>query len=224
MRKSSWAEAVFEATFARSLTHKAKSIDDLIRQYLVPEIRVEIIQFYGSLESIEARYPGLDYSYPPHRMRLSRFQWHRRLFQVFDRFNLSELEINKLCQWEGTKYARQLYEAEEGIRVRDTTAQSIRPASPPPSPSIEIHHVSNVERMLDHNLMSQADEPIHLHTQRASRADRWEAKRKFSNKRNRRRQTTLNDRLLAIAVRNQGPDLQSESCGMATASAFRAVW
>ena len=40
---------------------------------LVGEVRIETATFYGSLDTVEARYPGLNYSHPPHRKRLGRF-------------------------------------------------------------------------------------------------------------------------------------------------------
>ncbi|KAJ5543450.1 hypothetical protein N7535_005874 [Penicillium sp. DV-2018c] len=140
MRKPSLAQAVYNATFPRPRANEPGSFAAHITRNLVPEVRVETSLFYGSLDCIEAQYPGLDYSYGPHRMRLGRFPWHRRLFRVFDELGLTEQEIGDLCRWEGTKSARQRYEAEEGVRVQDTTAQSVRPASPNPVPSIEVHY------------------------------------------------------------------------------------
>ncbi|KAJ5861118.1 uncharacterized protein N7529_008428 [Penicillium soppii] len=139
MRKPSVAQIVYNATFPRPRTNEPGSFAAHITRNLVPEVRVETSLFYGSLDCIEAQYPGLDYSYGPHRMRLSRFPWHRRLFRTFNELGLTEAEISDLCRWEGTKSARQRYEAEERVSVQDTTAHSIRSASPPPQPSIEIH-------------------------------------------------------------------------------------
>lgn len=139
MRKPSLAQIVYNATFPRPRTNEPGSFAAHITRNLVPEVRVETSLFYGSLDCIEAQYPGLDYSHGPHRMRLSRFPWHRRLFRTFNELGLTEDEISDLCRWEGTKSARQRYEAEERVSVQDTTAQSIRAASPPPAPSIEVH-------------------------------------------------------------------------------------
>ncbi|KAH0556844.1 hypothetical protein GP486_005370 [Trichoglossum hirsutum] len=99
---------------------------------LVPEVRIETAIFYGNLDTIEARYPGLDYSHPPHRMRLGRFQWHRRLFRAFDELGLTKDEIASLCRWEGTKWARERYEKDEGVIVRDTTGDDIPMWEEPP--------------------------------------------------------------------------------------------
>ncbi|GFF29697.1 hypothetical protein IFM61606_04415 [Aspergillus udagawae] len=139
MHKPSLAQIVHSAIFPRPRTSDPATFSAHITRNLVPEVRIETSTFYGSLDSIEAQYPGLDYSYGPHRMRLSRFPWHRKLFKVFDELGLTEAEISSLCRWEGTKSARERYENEEGIKVRDTTAEAIRPATPSPRPSVEIH-------------------------------------------------------------------------------------
>lgn len=139
MHKPSLAQLVYNATFPRPRTSDPASFSAHITRNLVPEVRIETSTFYGSLDCIEAQYPGLDYSYGPHRMRLGRFPWHRKLFKVFDELGLTEAEISSLCRWEGTKSARERYEKEEGVTVRDTTADNIRVATPPPVPSVEIH-------------------------------------------------------------------------------------
>ncbi|EAW08276.1 uncharacterized protein ACLA_030090 [Aspergillus clavatus NRRL 1] len=139
MHKPSLAQIVHSAIFPRPRTSDPATFSAHITRNLVPEVRIETSTFYGSLDSIEAQYPGLDYSYGPHRMRLGRFPWHRKLFKVFDELGLTETEISSLCRWEGTKSARERYEKEEGIKVRDTTAEAIRPATPSPRPSVEIH-------------------------------------------------------------------------------------
>ena len=94
---------------------------------LVPEVRIEVACFYGDLNSAEARYPGLNYCHPPHRMRLGRFKHHRRLFQAFDDLGLTYHEIQEFCCWEGTKWARERYERDEGVKVVDTTGDEIGP-------------------------------------------------------------------------------------------------
>ncbi|KAK5121092.1 hypothetical protein LTR85_005576 [Meristemomyces frigidus] len=94
---------------------------------LVPEVRIEVATFYGDLNSAEARYPGLNYCYGPHRMRLGRFKHHKRLFDAFDNLGLTYNEIQEFCCWEGTKWARERYEKDEGIKVQDTTGNDIKP-------------------------------------------------------------------------------------------------
>jgi hypothetical protein len=92
---------------------------------LVGEVRIETANFYGSLDTIEARYPGLNYAFAPHRKRLGRFPHHRRLFDAFDRLALTEAEIQGFCRWEGTLWARERYERDEGVKVVDTTGAEI---------------------------------------------------------------------------------------------------
>lgn len=60
-------------------------------------------------------------------MRLGRFKHHRRLFQAFDDLGLTYNEIQDFCCWEGTKWARERYEKDEGIKVVDTTGDEIGP-------------------------------------------------------------------------------------------------
>ncbi|KAJ5444382.1 uncharacterized protein N7458_008254 [Penicillium daleae] len=139
MRKPSLTEIVYETLFPRQRSGDPGSFAAHITRNLVPEVRVETNSFYGPLDCIEAQYPGLDYAYPPHRVRLSRFQWHRRLFRAFDELKLTEEEILDLCCWEGTKSARNRYELEEGITVRDTTGDATRVATPTPPPAVTIH-------------------------------------------------------------------------------------
>jgi len=92
---------------------------------LVPEVRIEVATYYGDLSSTESRYPGLNYCYAPHRMRLGRFKHHRRLFQAFEKVGLTEQEVQEFCCWEGTRWARERYERDEGVRVVDTTGDDI---------------------------------------------------------------------------------------------------
>ncbi|KAL8820312.1 MAG: hypothetical protein Q9223_001450 [Gallowayella weberi] len=104
-----------------------------ISKQLVPEVRAETARFYGHIDCVEARYPGLDYAVAAHRLRLSRFPYHRRLFQVFDHLRLTNHEIQSLCKWEGTRWARERYEKDVGSTVQDTTWEGItelRPETP----------------------------------------------------------------------------------------------
>lgn len=86
---------------------------------------MEVGLFYGDLVTIEAKYPGLDYCYGPHRMRLGRFPHHARLFAAFDELNLTYQEIQDFCCWEGTRWARERYEKDEGCKIEDTTGDHI---------------------------------------------------------------------------------------------------
>ncbi|MCJ1394176.1 hypothetical protein MMC18_007054 [Xylographa bjoerkii] len=92
-----------------------------IAKNLVPEVRLETLCFYGPIDCLESQYPGLNYSDSGHRLRLSRFTHHRRLFRALNQLRLTEPEIHHLCRWEGTKWARERYEKDEGVLIRDTT-------------------------------------------------------------------------------------------------------
>ena len=63
MHKPSIAQIVYNTTFPRPKPADPPSFSVHITRNLVPEVRVETAAFYGSLDSIEAQYPGLDYSW-----------------------------------------------------------------------------------------------------------------------------------------------------------------
>ncbi|KAJ5503540.1 hypothetical protein N7463_006414 [Penicillium fimorum] len=216
MRKPSVGQIVYNATFPRPRTNDPGSFGAHITRNLVPEVRVETSLFYGSLDCIEAQYPGLDYSYGPHRMRLGRFPWHRRLFRTFDELGLTEEEISSLCRWEGTKSARQRYEAEEGIIVRDTTAHSVRPASPQPTPSIEIHFndcdFCGTEEEYDQIIETQSNDTVRAIDSRASSyrsaSEEHEIEEELSDEEIESCGVALNTRIhAALAARDQGTDV-----------------
>lgn len=139
MHKPSLSQLVYSTLYPKPRANDPSSFASHISRNLVPEVRVETSTFYGSLDCIEAQYPGLDYCHPPHRMRLSRFHHHRKLFRIFDELKLTEAEIGSLCRWEGTKSARDRYEQDEHVRVRDTTADDIMEAAPSIPASIHVH-------------------------------------------------------------------------------------
>jgi hypothetical protein len=58
-------------------------------------------------------------------MRLGRYTWHRRLFRAFDTLRLTPSEIAGLTKWEGTRWAKEGYEKEHSIKIRDTTGDCI---------------------------------------------------------------------------------------------------
>jgi hypothetical protein len=101
--------------------------------------------YYGALDTLEAQYPGLDYTYLPHRRRLSRYAWHRRLFRVFDDLGLTKDEILNLCQWEGTRAAKERYEREAQTQVRITTVDEIFTPSRGPGPRAIYTRRSNID-------------------------------------------------------------------------------
>jgi len=116
---------VYEQIFKTPKSSDCQNFNALLQRQLVPEVRLETAAFYGNLDTKEAQYPGLDYSYPPHRMRLSRFTWHRRLFRAFDNLGLTKAEIASLTKWEGTRWAKERFEKEQGIIIEDTTCKEI---------------------------------------------------------------------------------------------------
>lgn len=216
MHKPSLAQIVYNATFPRPRTSDPGSFSAHISRNLVPEVRLETSAFYGSLDCIEAQYPGLDYSCGPHRMRLGRFPWHKKLFRVFDELRLTQAEILSLCRWEGTKSARERYEKEEGICVQDTTAHSIRPASPPPSPSVEVHFddFCRPEEELDQGIDTRSDDTVRASASRdpselsADDTTEEHEEEDYSDEEVESCGVALNNRLLAaMAARDQGADV-----------------
>lgn len=139
MRKPSISELVFHELFPPWQHDTPSSFASFIARYLVPEVRIETRQFYGVPTCLESQYPALDYCRPSHRLRLGRFPNHARLFAAFDSLGLTEAEIGSLCRWEGTRSARERYERDTGIRVRDTTGDDVRSASPLPPPTAHVH-------------------------------------------------------------------------------------
>lgn len=138
MKRPSIHDIVFKHQFPNPKQNEAQNFYAHVQRNLVPEVRVEVQTFYGALDSLEAQYPGLDYTYEPHRRRLSRFPWHRRLFRTFDQLRLTDDEILSICQWEGTKSAKDKYEQETNRIIRDTTADGVAPVQRS-EPSAVIH-------------------------------------------------------------------------------------
>ena len=126
-RQSSTASLLYHQLFPNPGPSDPSNFSLHLARHLIPEIRVETARFYGSLDSIEARYPGLNYCYRPHRMRLCTFPHHARLFAAIDRLGLTDSEVQDLVRWEGTIWARERFERDEGFKVRDTTGDGIRP-------------------------------------------------------------------------------------------------
>lgn len=212
MRKPSIAQLVYNALFPRPRSTDPGNFAAHITRHLVPEVRVEVNTFYGPLDCIEAQYPGLDYSYAPHRMRLSRFPWHRRLFRAFDELGLTEKEITELCCWEGTKSARQRYEAEEGITVQDTTGDSIPVASPGPVPRALVHNGRLWSRGIHRD--DRSDDTVRASDSRPPSEltdylqDDFELEDDYSDEEMESCGFALNNRLMdAMAARDQGADV-----------------
>ncbi|KAI0007612.1 hypothetical protein F4779DRAFT_496566 [Xylariaceae sp. FL0662B] len=118
-------QLVYECLFPKPRTNDPINFQVHLNRNLIPEVRQEVVSFYGHLDTQEAKYPGLDYCHPIHRIRLSRWQWHRRLFRAFDALRLTESEIAGLTKWEGTKWAKERFERDSGIIIRDTLSDDI---------------------------------------------------------------------------------------------------
>ncbi|KAF2737158.1 hypothetical protein EJ04DRAFT_420474, partial [Polyplosphaeria fusca] len=125
-RKIPISTLVYQTLFPNPTPTDPASFSAHLSKNLVGEVRIETATFYGSLDTIEARYPGLNYAYAPHRKRLGRFPHHAKLFRAFDELGLTESEILGFCRWEGTLWARERYERDEGVKVRDTTGSEIQ--------------------------------------------------------------------------------------------------
>jgi hypothetical protein len=124
-RKTQISALVYSTLFPTPSPQDPPSFSAHLSKNLVGEVRIETATFYGSLDTIEARYPGLNYAYAPHRKRLGRFPHHKKLFEAFDRLGLTDSEIQGFCRWEGTLWARERYERDEGVKVEDTTGIEI---------------------------------------------------------------------------------------------------
>ncbi|KAF2006705.1 hypothetical protein P154DRAFT_412732, partial [Amniculicola lignicola CBS 123094] len=124
-RKTPISVLVYSTIFPKPLPTDPPNFSAHLSKNLVGEVRIETATFYGSLDTIEARYPGLNYAFPPHRKRLGRFPHHKRLFEAFNELGLTDSEILGFCRWEGTLWARERYERDEGVKVRDTTGMEI---------------------------------------------------------------------------------------------------
>ncbi|TRX88751.1 hypothetical protein FHL15_010321 [Xylaria flabelliformis] len=124
-------QLVYESMFPKPRSNDVQNFQSLLHRHLILEVRQEVHSFYGHLDTQEAKYPGLDYCHPIHRIRLSRWPWHRRLFRAFDGLRLTNSEIANLTKWEGTKWAKDRFERDSGVTIRDTAADDILPWSEP---------------------------------------------------------------------------------------------
>ncbi|KAI1331391.1 hypothetical protein F5Y16DRAFT_266900 [Xylariaceae sp. FL0255] len=118
-------QLVYEYMFPKPRSTDVQNFQSLLHRHLILEVRQEVHSFYGHLDTQEAKYPGLDYCHPIHRIRLSRWPWHRRLFRAFDGLRLTNAEIAGLTKWEGTKWAKDRFERDAGVVIRDTAADEV---------------------------------------------------------------------------------------------------
>lgn len=121
MKKPSVEELIMSRLFATKKDTDANDWQTHVRRNIVQEVRAETLRFYGPTDCLEAQYPGLDYNRREHRLRLSHFPYHRRLFRVFDQLRLVDSEIQSLCKWEGTRCAREQYQKKNRTIIIDTT-------------------------------------------------------------------------------------------------------
>ncbi|KAK2591348.1 hypothetical protein QQS21_010973 [Conoideocrella luteorostrata] len=124
-------DIVYDQLYPKPKANDPQNFQAFLQRNLVPEVRQETHAFYGHLDTQEAKYPGLDYTHQTHQIRLSRWPWHRRLFRAFDAMRLTDAEICSLTKWEGTKWAKEKFEKEQGVIIRDTTADEVSDWVPP---------------------------------------------------------------------------------------------
>lgn len=118
-------QLVYEYMFPKPRSTDPQNFHSLLHRSLILEVRQEVHHFYGHLDTQEAKYPGLDYCNRIHRIRLSRWPWHRRLFRAFDGLRLTNSEISNLTKWEGTKWAKERFERDAGVVIRDTASDEV---------------------------------------------------------------------------------------------------
>jgi hypothetical protein len=206
-RKNPISVLVYNNLFPTPSPTDPPSFSAHLSKNLVGEVRIETANFYGSLDTIEARYPGLNYAFAPHRKRLGRFPHHRKLFAAFDSLGLTEAEIQGFCRWEGTLWARERYERDEGVKVVDTTGSEIgawidrRQTTHSPLQSRNINVKTDIEVEITPTNMSSSQTPIHQQ-QDTEMSDESEEELDTSIG------FSLNARLLqAAALRDQGANV-----------------
>lgn len=127
-RKDPLQNRLYNSLFPTHDRHLPRSWGAFVQDSLLPEVRQEILAFYGEgSPTDETRYPGLDYSYEPHRRRLRRYDNHKLLFEALDKMDLTIHEIREVCTWDGTWAAQRKYERDTGNVVRDTTGDECVP-------------------------------------------------------------------------------------------------
>lgn len=174
MKKPTAADVVYHRTFPRPRQNDPNCFVAHIQRHLVPEVREEVQRYFGRIDCLEAQYPGLDYTFAPHRRRLASFPWHRRLFRVFDELRLTREEILSLCTWEGTRAAKERFERESATKIDTTTLQGVVPASQSNEPSVVFHskHLSSattsrpVQIEAELSDEEESDESIGIHLNR----------------------------------------------------------
>ena len=139
MRRPSLKRSVYRVLCPFQRSCDPPDFDSYIRAHIIPEVREETQRYYGPYTSTESMYPGLDYTDKGHRLRLSQFKYHCRLFQAFEVLGLSKFDIDELCTWAGTKAARDNYMARNNVVIRDTTFDAISSPEPQRPPTVTQH-------------------------------------------------------------------------------------
>ncbi|KAF4550711.1 Hypothetical protein D9617_16g015000 [Elsinoe fawcettii] len=124
-RKVPVTTLLYQYLYPRPTSNDPNNFSNHLARNLIPEIRIETARFYGSLDSVEARYPGLNYTHIPHVRRLASFPHHARLFRAIKALGITDCEVLDMARWEGTLWARERFEKDEGVRVLDTTGDDI---------------------------------------------------------------------------------------------------
>ena len=120
MHKPAISPLVWAILYPQPRSGDPATLQAHISRYIVPEVQEETLRYYGPDGGLEAQYPGLDYTDPRHRKRLSWFPHHKRLFQAFDELRLASSEIKNLCRWEGTLHLKEKFEREAGTLIPDS--------------------------------------------------------------------------------------------------------
>ena len=158
MHKPAIAPLVYTRLFRNPKPTDPSNFQAHVTRNLIPEVRSETVCFYGPIDCLEAQYPGLDYNTTAHRLRLGRFPWHRRLFRTFDELRLTDHEIQALCKWEGTRWARERYEKDESVKIRDTTWDDVGLAVHTQPIAIKTNSRDGNEAVVEPEEMSEVEE------------------------------------------------------------------
>lgn len=149
---------VYEHMFPKPRSQDPQNFHALLMRHLILEVRQEVHAFYGHLDTPEAKYPGLDYNNRTHRIRLSRWQWHRRLFRAFDALRLTPSEVSGLTKWEGTKWAKERYEREQNCVIRDTAMDGLPVWTGEPQQSRRVPRVIRDGHLADSGALAEAED------------------------------------------------------------------
>lgn len=122
MQKKPTSLILYKLLFPTPGTKDPRDFDDFITRLIVPEIRAEIISWYGFVPNeveLETLYPGWDYTNRNVRMRLGRYPCHKRLFRAFEKADLSNYEIDAVATWFGSKHEKMMHVREWGGSSRE---------------------------------------------------------------------------------------------------------